>query len=71
MYNVIYLFDYTAKYITAGYQNQSLSTRVTHLGKPNFIILVGDIYKLVSIPKMHQAPKASFLIQLNRPPSCN
>jgi len=35
-------------------------TRVTLLDKPNLVILVGDIYKLVSNPKMHQAPKASF-----------
>jgi hypothetical protein len=35
-------------------------THVTLLDKPNFIILAGDIYKLVSIPKMHQAQKASF-----------
>ena len=37
-----------------------IGTDVTLLGKPNFVILVGDIYKLVSIPKMHQAQKASF-----------
>ena len=40
--------------------NSSNLTNVTLLGKLNFAILVGDIYKLVSIPKMHQAPKASF-----------